>query len=277
MCKKFVFLFVLVCALLGSPRVQADERPKNIRLFVTISPHAFFVEKIVGTYATVDVLVPQGSSPHSYEPTTKQIARLAKADIFFRAGINLEKALIPKLKSINKNLRIVDMRDGIKLRDNDPHIWLSPKLAEVQSRTIARALCEIDHKRCREYERNLDSLLHQLREVDMKIAKSLAPFKGKSLYVFHPAFGYFADAYGLAQVAVEIQGKQPSARRLADIIDKANEDGVKVIFVEPQFSAKSATVIADAIGGTVVKLDPLSRDYLKNMENIADKIEKGLK
>lgn len=277
MYKNILFSIILACALLTGPQAQAEQRPDKIHVFVTISPYTFFVEKIAGANATVDVLVPQGQSPHSYEPTPKQIARLATAEIYFRAGINFESPLMTKLGSINKNLKIVDMRDGIKQRDTDPHIWLSPKLAGVQCRTIADAMCETDSNRCEEYMRNLDSLLLALRKVDMRIAKSFAHLKGKRLYVFHPAFGYFADAYGLEQVAVEVEGKEPSARKLAEIIDKVKEDGVKVIFVEPQFSAKSARVIADAIGGTVVKIDPLERDYLKNMENIAGKIEKVLK
>ncbi len=275
--KKLSSSFALLCMLLISLPLYAKNKSNKIHIFVTIPPYAFFVEKIAGPNATVDVLVPQGSSPHSYEPSPKQIAHLADADIFFRAGINLENALIPKLRSINKNLRIADLRNGIKLRNADPHIWLSPKLAGIQARTITDAMCEIDSYRCGEYKKNLDSLLHKMNTLDMRIAKSLAPFRGKSLYVFHPSFGYFTNAYGLKQVAIEVEGKQPRARQLASLIDRAKNDGIRVIFVEPQFSAKSAKVIADAIGGIVVKLDPLSRDYLKNLESITDKIEKGLR
>ncbi|MFH1830461.1 MAG: zinc ABC transporter substrate-binding protein [Pseudomonadota bacterium] len=271
--NKSLFSFILAGVLLMSLPLQAKEQSEKIHVFVTIPPHAYFAQRIAGPNAAVDVLVSQGSSPHSYEPSPKQIAGLAAADIYFCAGIDFEKGLVPKLHSINKKLKIVDIRGG----HADPHIWLSPGLAEMQARMMADALCDIDKKRCSEYKNNLHSFLTDLAEVDNKIAKILAPFKGKSFYVFHPAFGYFADAYGLKQVAVEVEGKAPRAQKLANIIDDAGRDGTKVIFVEPQSSAKSARVIADAIGATLVQIDPLARDYLKNLETIAETIKIGLK
>jgi len=133
-----------------------------------------------------------------------------------------------------------------------------------------------DPRHAAAYERNLKALQADLDEVDARIAEALAPLKGRKFFVFHPAFGYFADAYGLKQVPVEIEGKSPGPRRLAALIEKARREGVKVIFVQPQFSPRGAQAVAEAIGGVVVPMDPLARDYLKNLEHIAQQIKKAL-
>jgi zinc transport system substrate-binding protein len=285
MYKKIISLSLLFFIVLMGRLSHAEDRSAKIHVFVTILPHAFFVEKIAGPRASVDVMVPQGQSPHSYEPTPKQIVRLAAADIYFLAGLNIENGLLPKLKSLNKKLKLVDTRTGIKLRDmeesrhgdrTDPHVWLSPKLSQIQAKTIADALCDIDAQGCSSYKSNLELLLIELESADKRIALALAPLKGTSFFVFHPAFGYFADAYGLKQVAVETEGKEPGARQLSNFVDRAKKDGVKVIFVEPQFSTKSAAALARAVGATTVKIDPLSKDYIRNLENIAEKIKTSL-
>jgi len=134
----------------------------------------------------------------------------------------------------------------------------------------------MDPSNCKEYSGNLQAFLSDLDRIDQRIASALAPFKGSNIYVFHPAFGYFADSYGLRQVPIEIEGKEPGARQLAVIINRAKKERVQVIFVQPQFSTKSAETIAKSIGGAVVPINPLSRDYLSNLEKIAAKIEQGL-
>ena len=131
----------------------------------------------------------------------------------------------------------------------DPHIWLNPLLVKTQARTICDALVELDPQHAADYRKNLAAFEADLDRVHAEIAATLAPLKGRELFVFHPAFGYFADAYGLKQVPVEIEGKEPTAKQLAELIARAKADHVKVIFVQPQFSRKSAEAIAQAIGG----------------------------
>ena len=153
---------------------------------------------------------------------------------------------------------------------------MDPKLVKVQAQNIHDALCKLDPEHTNDYSKNLQTFLTDLRRVDQRIAHVLAPFKDNSIYVFHPAFGYFTDSYGLHQVSIETEGKEPSAKQLANTIDKAKKDGVHIIFVQPQFSKKSAKTIAMTIGGVVVPIDPVSKDYLSNLEKIASEIEKGL-
>lgn len=159
---------------------------------------------------------------------------------------------------------------------DDPHIWLDPRLVILQARTITDALIAADPDAKSYYLSNYDSFVKDLEALHTRLASVLHQVKGKTLLVFHPTFGYFADAYGLEQIAIEISGKEPTARQLAHLIEKVKKFEVKVIFVQPQFSQKSAAAIAEAIGGTVVALDPLSRDYIRNLEEIARKIEQGL-
>jgi zinc transport system substrate-binding protein len=158
----------------------------------------------------------------------------------------------------------------------DPHIWLSPRLVKGQARTIADALVELDPAGKATYEKNLAAFLKDLDMLDAHLAEALAPVKGKTFMVFHPAWGYFADAYGLAQEPIEIEGKDPSGRQLARMIETAKDEGVRVIFVQPQFSKRSAERIADAIGGAVVPIDPLALDYVRNLERVAAAVLLGI-
>jgi zinc transport system substrate-binding protein len=159
----------------------------------------------------------------------------------------------------------------------DPHVWLSPRCARIQAATIAKALADADPARAEEFRKNLVALQQDLDRLDARLAAALAPLRGKTFFVYHPAFGYFADAYGLVQAPVEIEGKEPGARQLAALMTRAKSEGVRVIFVQPQFSARSAEAVARAIGGAVVPIDPLAEDYEANLLDMADKILSALK
>ncbi len=158
----------------------------------------------------------------------------------------------------------------------DPHIWLSPPLLKIQARNIADALTAADPAHAEDYAQNLARFIKDLDAVDARIRKLLKPFEGEPFYVFHPAFGYFGDAYGLRQEAVELEGKSPTPRRLGELIAQARGDGVHIIFVQPQFNKASAQVVADAIDGAVVPMDPLARDVLKNLQDMASSVNKAL-
>lgn len=275
-----------LCALLVITLASSSPSAAGrIRAFVSILPQAYFVERIGGPYCDVQVLVGPGQAPATYEPTPKQMAKLGRSQVYFRIGVPFERGFIPKISSIFKDLKIVDTRNGVKLRYfrrskgsqvADPHIWLDPKLVKIQAATISEVLSDIDPAHAAVFEKNLQAFQLDLERVDARIASALAPLKGSKLYVFHPAFGYFCDSYGLTQVAVEIEGKEPSPRQLTELIEKARADGVKVIFVQPQFAKKDAEAIAREIGGAVVPMNPLPRDYLKGLEDMAGALKEAL-
>jgi zinc transport system substrate-binding protein len=267
-------MFAIAFTVLLSSPVNASEPPLSV--FTSILPQEYFVERIGGDRVEVQALVKPGSSPATYEPTPRQMAALSDAKIFFRIGVPFENAFVPKIEEAMEGLRIIDTRRGITLRGKDPHIWLSPRLVKVQARTIAEALIEIDPAGKTGYEENLAAFLQDLDALDAKLAEALAPVKGKTLMVFHPAWGYFANAYGLEQEPIELEGKDPSGQQLARIIEMAKNEGVRVIFVQLQFSMESAKSVAEEIGGAVVQIDPLARDYIANLEGVAEAIRKAL-
>ena len=296
--KVLVFFISLVSILAFSQVARGQDGKAKISVFVSILPQACFLERIGGEHVAVEVLVGEGQSPHTYEPTPRQMAKLSTAKAYFRIGVPFEKGILRKIRQSHKNLVIVETQKGIayrylaghdhgKSRGNDqgekghktpdPHIWMDPKLVKIQARNIYDALCRLDPVHRRDYMENLKGFQADLDRVDARISRSLAPFKGRMMYVFHPAFGYFADSYGLVQAPIEIEGKEPGAKQLARLIERAKKDRVKVIFVQPQFSMRSAGTIAKEIGGVVVPINSLARDYLANLEKIAAAVEQGLR
>jgi zinc transport system substrate-binding protein len=149
--------------------------------------------------------------------------------------------------------------------------------AKQQAETIAAALQEADPSHAEDYERNLKAFQERLQALHEDIAEQLADLEHRRFLVYHPAWGYFADAYGLEQVPIEIEGKEPTARQLAQIIDYAKEQGIQAIFVQQQFSRKTGQAIASAIGGEVIAIDPLARNYFENLRTIAQRLAEALR
>lgn len=295
-----VFLVaVLLCgaALTSGCGSGEKEVSENIRVFVSVAPQAFFVKRIGGEQIDVGILVPPGQSMHSYEPTPQQMAQLERADVFFRIGVPFEVRLMQRVGDIIGHGHIIDTREGVRMRAiekhghdepdaekppgheaaADPHIWLDPILVKTQARTIAQALIGLDPSRETFYNARLQEFERELDSVDAVIRNTLAPFAGRAVYVFHPSYGYFTDRYGLRQVAIESEGKEPSARELGELIDQATADSVTAVFVQRQFAQKTAMAIAEAVGAKVISIDPLAEDYLDNLVEMANAMAEGLR
>jgi zinc transport system substrate-binding protein len=159
----------------------------------------------------------------------------------------------------------------------DPHIWLSPPLVKIQARNILAALQEADPVHRSVYEANFKAFTAQIDKLDADLKETFAGKKGLQFMVFHPAWGYFAHAYGLKQVPIEIEGKDPKPAQLKELIEHARENGIKVVFVQPQFSTKSAKLVAREIGGQVAFANPLAEDWMANLRQVADKFKAALK
>jgi len=295
--KKILFLSVLASVfMLSGCGKSEDNRSGKINIFTSIMPQKYFVERIGGDRVSVSVLVGPGKSPATYEPLPDQVIALGTADIFFTIGVPFENVFIPKIQKSLKSLKIVDTSEGIKKRTignhdhdehreeesdhgagvPDPHVWMSARLVKQQALNIYNALTEKDPEGKDFYKKGYDGFIADLDKADAELKKSLAPFKDRTLFVFHPVLGYFADEYGFKQVAIETGGKEPSPSALETIIKKAKADNVKVIFVQPEFSRKSAEAVAKAIGGSVITLNPLNPDYLNNLLYIAAEVKKAL-
>lgn len=265
--------------------------PSRLKVHVSIQPQKFFVERLVKEKGDVEVLINPGKSPVIYSPSPDQIKRLIQSDIYFRIGVPFENGLLYKIRNIAPDLMIVDARQDILSRDikqsynnsdssqetgQDPHIWMNPVLLKIQVRTMLNTLVKFDKENQLFYESNFREIIKDLDVLHESLTLILAPFKGSNFFVFHPAFGYFAEQYGLHQIAVEKMGRSPRGRELSSIIKMAKQQKLKVIFAEPQFDQTAVQKIAKTINGSVIFIDPLAYDYLSNMETIANEIVKGL-
>lgn len=286
--------------LAGCGSVESDV-PSDDRLpvFVGVPPTSYLVEQIGGPHVKVDVVIGPGQGPHTYEPTPRQILALGRAKVFFTVGLPMETVILGKVRQNNERLQVIDVTCGIdkrpadglccdqpgddghhhatELEETDPHVWLAPRLLAVEAENIAEALYRADPAHRLEYEQNLAALLERLDALDRRVQRMLAPYGGRSFYVFHPSFGYFADAFGLKQHAIEAGGQSPTPRQLQALIDQARADGVTTVFVQPQFDPRGARVVAEALGGRVVSIDGLGKDVIANIEDIATKIETAMK
>ena len=268
---------------------QAPPESGSLAVAVSILPQAYVVNRIAGPHASVEVLVGPGQSHETYEPTPRQMSRMESVRLYFALGLPFEKALLPKLQSLQKQLTVIDTRQGITLlpmdtprghageggstaAESDPHIWLDPSIVRVQAATICSALVAVDPLHATDYRHGCDELVHDLTALDDELREAFSHLKSRTFYVFHPAFGYFAHAYGLHQVAAEVAGKEPSAQQLADFISRARADSVKYLYVQPQFAQDAIRAVAEAVGAAIVPLDPLAYDYLDNMREIASKL-----
>lgn len=290
-----VTLFVCLLLLSGcsTERQENTGSAEKISAFVSIPPLAFFVERIAGENAEVHVFVGPGQSPVTFEPTAKQMARLARSDVFFSVGVPFEEALLPRIRENMPDVEIVDTSAGISTRSfsherlidtaggteaahvhhgPDPHVWLNPRHAQTLAGNVYQTLVRIDPARSGRYEQNYRELISELEHLDAELSELLAPLKGTEIVVFHPAYGYFAEAYGLKQVAIEEGGVPPGSKHLAQLLEKARERGLKAIFVQPQFSRTTAETLAREIGAQIITIDPLSADYLVNLRELAIKI-----
>lgn len=291
LCIAAVFFLTIPCWAAKTLAAPATK----VRIFVTVPPQAYLAERIGGEAVEVHTLVGKGQDPHTFEPTPRQAAALAGASLFFTVDIPFEKQLAAKIAAGNRNLRIVDSTRGIVRlplteehhethakkdhpeNEADPHLWLATDNLRIMAANMAVALSNAMPERKETVHRNLASLQREIHELDKRLTATLAPHRGKTFYVFHPAFGYFAQAYGLKQKAVEISGKSPTPRQLTALIRQAREDRVRTIFVQPQFDSKSADTVAQAINGSVTPIDPLDKEVLRNLAAIAEAIGQSLK
>jgi zinc transport system substrate-binding protein len=255
----------------------------SISVFVSILPQKYFVERIAGNHAEVSVMVGPGDSPATYEPTPRQIDALSRARAYFQIGVPFEQVWMPRLRAANPQMLVVDTAAGIKRRDigeskaarlgrggsEDPHVWTSPMLVKSMAARIRDTFVKLDPAHAETYENNYRKFASDLEALDAEIRTRLLPYAGRAFLVFHAAWGYFADAYGLRQIAIEAEGKEPGPRTLAHVISEARALGIKAVFVQPQFSRSSAEMIAHQIGGHVVAVDPLAENYIENMRHVA--------
>lgn len=247
--------------------LPAEAEP--ISVFVSIPPQKYFVEQIAGAHAKAAVMVAPGDSPETYEPKPRQLAQLAAARIYFEIGVPFERAWMARLRAANPAMTVVDTASVIARRDDDPHIWTNPAFVKAMASHMRDAFVRLDPQHAEDYERNYGRFAGDLDALDADIRAQLSPYRGRAFVVFHAAWGYFADAYELRQITLQPEGKEAGPRALAQAVSEAKALGCRVVFVQPQFSRRSAEMVAQEIGGRVDVLDPLAEDYVQNMRRMA--------
>lgn len=279
--KVLPVLILLIAAFFANGCIDQTESQiddEKIVIIASILPQADFVEHVGGDNVEVIVMIPPGANPATYEPTASQLKAASSAAMYVKVGSGLpfEEVWLDNIGSANPNMLIVDTSEGVDLIPGDPHIWLSPRSAMVQVENIYKGLVAVDPENSEYYYRNKEQYINDLEVLDTDITESLSGFDGRNFMVFHPSWGYFSRDYDLTMIAVEIEGKEPSAGDMMHLVETAKENNIKFIFVQPQFSTKSAEVIAKEIGGSVVAVDPLPQDYITNLRIVSNTFAQGL-
>lgn len=270
----------------GGGKADNDDRPV---LAVSILPQRYFAARIAGERVRIMVLVGPGQNPHDYEPSPKQMADLAAAKAWVLSGTEFEIGLRPKLETIFPHLTIIDGTQGVRLRSMeahddgdgkdhgdaiDRHTWLGHKPARIMAGYIRDALINMDAGSEVIYRQHYRELTADMDREFGVLRKKLSPLRGKVVFVYHPAFGYFLDEFGIIQEAVETGGKEPTARALNSLIERAKKENAAAIFVQAQFPVNTAKTAAAAAGAALTYLDPLAPDWLANIRSMGEILSK---
>lgn len=293
-------LALVALAACGAGKKQAGQGGPKPVVAVSILPQRYFVERLGGDRVDTLVLVGPGQSPHSFEPTPRQMLALSAADAWILSGTDFEIGLKPKIAAQYPSLPIVDGTAGVKFRqlqegeeedddahagesgadhqdsNIDRHTWLGSRSAKILALHIRDALSAIDPAGAEIYEANYASLVADIDETYGNLSASLAGLRGRTVLVFHPSFGYFLDDFGIRQEAVETGGKEPTAKTLAALIERAKAARTPAIFVQAQFPVNAAFNVAEEVGAEVVPLDPLAPDWLANIVRMGDALKRAL-
>lgn len=280
-------LIILIVSISGC--ISQKGESSQIRVVTTIAPLGEFVRSVGGDRVQVTVLVPPGADPHTFELTPLQIREVENANAYMENGAGLE-SWIDNILKVNPKMLVVDTSIGVSLitgtegedasgniQAADIHIWLSPRDAMIQVKNICDGLLKIDPSQRDYYIKNRDDYIARLRDLDAYLNKTFAGKKEKKFIVLHPAWTYFARDYGLTQIAIEAEEKEPGPRYLAEVVDTAKANNITAVFVEPQYNPKSAEVIASEINGSVITIDDLAPNYIDNLRSVGEKIAQSLR
>lgn len=290
--KKLSLILLSILLILVMISCSTGGQPGKITVAVGVVPEATFVAKVAGDIVDVVVLVPPGYSPANYQPSAKEMQALSEAEIYFTLHMPTEEAnILPKVRDFNKNIQIINLREivsniyPLRMIDGhdheeeehedededeltiDPHLWLSPKRSIIMVQAIADALSDIDPDNSNVFQENAASYIKEIEALDSEIKIRIGELNNKSFMIYHGAYGYFAEDYSLEMISIEAAGKQATAAEIQEVIEHAVEEGIKVIFYQEEFDDNQAQTVAEEIGGKVIKVSPLSADYITSLRD----------
>ena len=288
-----VVLFVSLWLLMACGGKRAEEKV----VMVTIEPQRFFAEQIAGDRFVVRTVVPSGQSPETYDPTPRQMVEIGQSIAYLRIGaIGFEQAWMKNIQENNPDMPLFDLSKGMTLIHGseeveetehrvaggshthliDPHIWSSFEGARTIARNTLDALITIDEENSSYYRTNYNKLCAMIDSTEAEVSKLLKPLLSRTFIIYHPALTYLAVEYGLTQLCIEMDGKEPSPSQMKDLIDTARKHNVRVVFVQQEFDRKNAELMAKETGCRLVVINPLAYDWQEEMIHIAKSLAEGL-
>lgn len=298
--QKGILLIAMLILALGCQSSRQKKSATTVdkpKVTVSIIPQKFFIEQIAGDMFDVNIMVPPGASPDDYEPTPKQLTQMVGSKVYFYVGhLGFEKSWMKRFTTNAPDVRFVSSSMGLDLLDGsacahdehddheghshsqgtDPHIWTSPENVKVMSRTMCTVLSEIYPEHKAEFEKNLEAFVKKINEMDTRIRMGFNELESRSFMIYHPALAYFTRDYFLNQHSIEYEGKSPSTAHMKKMVDLAKAEKINTVFIQSQFENAKAEAIAKEIGATVVSIDPLAYDWLKETEEMATKLKRAL-
>lgn len=285
---RYIYLLLAVCCLLTGCQKTSKGKydPNKPTVSVTIEPFRYFVEQIAGDDVNVNVMVPAGSNPETYEPTPQQMMELSKSVLYFKVGeIGFEKTWMKKLQQNAKNMKVIDTSAGIELQNTksgnvDPHTWMSIESAKIITANIAGALMDMYPDKAAKYKKNYWSYRSRLEKLQTKMDKldfSVEGGRQTSFVIYHPILTYFAKEYGLEQLAIEEEGREPSINQLQQLINLSKAEDINVLFIQKEFANRNIQTFIKATNVKPIEINPLSYDWEGEMLHIMECITKSRK
>lgn len=270
--------FIICALLIVGCTTKSDSDKKTI--FVTITPMQSIIKEITAGDFDIEVIVPKGASPETFEPTPKQVTSFSDAELIFSTGIiDFEKSLVER---IDDDAEVVNLSNGIELiagscshgnhkhkHGVDPHIWTSPRALRTMVTNAYKAIMA-HYPDSVKYTEATGRLLERIDALDTYCATRIKAEGVEAMMIYHPAYTYYARDYGIEQIAIEHDGKEPSLRQTTALIEKAKEHGVKAILRQPQYSEDKVRAIANDAGAEIITTDPLAEDILGEIERVTE-------
>lgn len=276
----------------ASPEDRATSTAPVIA-FASVAPQGYFLERIGGEHVVARLLIGPGQDAHTYDPSPREIEQLGRAELLFTTGLEFEARIVETLQRARSPVSIVDLTEGIALREleahwhdpsvphshdnepGDPHIWLGPAEVRVQAATMRDALMAARPALAQDFQAGYQAFIREVDALEEEMAAYLEPLRGTAVLVYHPAFGYLLDHFGITQLAIEAGGREPSPRQLQVTIEKALAAGVTVVFTQPEYDDVASRAVARAIGATTVEITDLDSDWPAMMRRITRAVAAG--
>lgn len=287
--KRIHCWIYLLLAIVGLSACQGKKEGGTRTISVTIEPQRYFAEKIAGDLFQINCVTPAGQSPETYDPTPQQMVQISQSQAYFRIGeIGFEQAWMKNLQSQNPDMAVFDLSEGMELIKNeeeaheegeahphhhhgsvDPHIWTSISGARVIAQNTYQAFIKLDPENQEVYRAGYQRLIEEIDSTEAEMKQLLQPLAGTAFIIYHPALTYFAREFGLKQLCIELDGKEPSPAQLKQLLETATQSGAKVVFVQQEFDQKNAELIAKETGCRLVTINPLSYNWHDEMIRLA--------